>query len=84
VDETTTAALARLRAAADATKDTYVEVPAADLAAVTAVPAIGASPTGKALAGVAAAAAKTTAGTVSLHREKHLAPLLKAFDTIEA
>lgn len=84
MDEATTAALARLRAAAEATKDTYVDVPAADLAAVVAVPAVGASPAGKAFAGIAAAAAKTAAGTVSLHREKHLAPLLKAFETLEA
>ncbi len=76
MDETQAAALASLKAAADHTDD-YVDVQPADLADVLTIPAVAATAEGKALAALAAAAAKSGA-VVSLHRRAHLAPLLKA------
>lgn len=82
MDETTTAALARVKAAAAAHADDYVDVDPADLAALTAPAAIRATKAGNALAAVAAGFKERRPGqVVSLHRAAHLAPLLKVYET---
>lgn len=80
MDETLAEAVANVKAAAAAHKDTYVAVAAADLAEIAAHPAVK-DKTFAVLAGRQLAAAEQTGEEpkpIDLHRTKHLEPLLKA------
>ena len=68
---------ARLKAAAAEHADTYVTVAGEDLGRLIAEPGVPKADRA-AFTPVVKAAGKTSAGTVDLHRTKHLEPLLKA------
>lgn len=78
MSEELTATVDRVKAAAAAHGDTYVELPAADVAALLDNPAALATPWGRTLHNLAVSTARTPGKTVSLHRTVHLSPILAA------